>query len=175
MYKTLPNYVSLLVCMLLPCASLWPGVYIFLCLHSWVSLFLPLSVFDTLCPFYLYLCVFPSVCHPDHHCSRVFTMDVSGFVFLTACVSVSAYTLVCISLLHSCFLPLGTACVCAFLSCLLPFMWVSLGVHVSVCLLFSLCLSVEHACGRIDRQEKLPWYTLSLRPSMSVKRLKEMI
>lgn len=165
MYKTLLNYGLLLVCMLLPCASLWPGVGIFLCLHSWVSFFWPLSVFDSLCPFYLYLCVFPSVCLPGHRCSRVFTMDVSGFVFLfqhiPLCVSPS-FTLVFCLWVRPVSVPF-------FLACLLPFMW------VLVCLLFSLCLSVEHACGRVGRQEKLPWYTLSLRPSMSVKRLKEMI
>lgn len=76
---------------------------IYFCLHSWVSLFLPLRAFDTLCPFYLYLCVFPSVCLPDYRCSRVFTVDVSGFVFLMTCVCVSAYTPVCISFLHLVF------------------------------------------------------------------------
>lgn len=139
MYKTLPSYASPLVCMLLPCASLWPGVYIFLCLHSWVSLFLPLSVFDTLCPFCLYLCAFPSVCLPDHRCSSLHSGRLWVCISDGMCLCFSIYPYV--YLLPSLLFSASGYSLC--LACVLLFMWVSLSAHVSVCLLFSLCLSVE--------------------------------
>lgn len=144
MYKTLPNYASLLVCMLLPCESLWPGMYIFQCLHSRVSLFLPLSDFDTLCPFSLYLCVFPSVSLPDHHCSSLH----SGRLW----VCISAYTRVCLppSLLFSASGHGLHLC----LSCLLAPIYV--GITKCACLSVStfLFMSLYWACLWESRQTR---------------------
>lgn len=153
-----------------PCASLWPGrcfpplcvVYMYLCLHLWVSLFLLLHAFDTLCTIlsvllYISLCVPPG----SSHCISLYSV----------CLWICASDGMCFCFWIYPWVPLGMACVC--LSSLLASIYLA---SLSVCLCvstFLLCLSVEQACGTVGRQgKKTPSYMPSLRPSMSGKRLK---
>lgn len=135
-YDTLSSYVLLLLPYFTPpCASLWPGrcfpplcvVYIYLCLHLWVSLFLLLHAFDTLCTIlsvllYISLCVPPG----SSHCISLYS------VRLWICASDGMCFCFCIYP----WVPLGMACV--GLSCLLASLYVSLTKCVSQCVRFSL-------------------------------------
>ena len=139
-------------------------IYISLCLHLWVSLAafecLWHSVSHSVCIF----CVFSSVSLlAASHCISI--VAVSEFVLDGMHISFCIFPL-CISLSLS-FCAYGMVClrVCVFL--LLPFLCASLSGYLIVSTF--LCLSVQHACRRVGRQEKLPWYTPSLRPSLSVK------
>lgn len=166
----------LFACFTLPCVSIWPGtcfffsfIYISLCLHLWVSLAasecLWHSVFHSVC---IFVCIF--LCEPPH-CISLYLYPGCLWV----CFRWHAYLVLHFSLSLS-------FCACGyglFVSVCVPFSCSHLCVHhwvvISLCPLLSVCLSVQHACGKVGRQEKLPWYTPSIRPSLSVKRLKEII
>ena len=177
MYETLPSYVLLLICMLHSalCIYLTRHLLFFLChIYFSVSPFMSLSccfwMSLTLCvPFCLYFCVyFPLWASP---CISLYLY--SGCLWV--CFRWHAYLVLHFSLYLS-------FCACGyglFVSVCVSFSCSHLCVHhwvvISLCPLPSVCLSVQHACGRVGRQEKLPWYTSSIRPSLSVKRLKEII
>lgn len=133
----------------LPCVSLWPSVCFFssllyMCFVSPFRRLLLLSVVDTLCPILsVLLCI--SLCMPPWSSQGIgrFTVVVSVSVFLRAHVIVFTYIHPYVSLPLFLFAPLGMACMRVFLASLLPFMWAPLSI--SMCPLFSICLSVEHA------------------------------
>ena len=165
-------------CFTLPCASLWPGTcffsmsYIFLWVSIYESLLLLLNVFDTLCPIlFVFLCVFSSVSLPT--ASHCISIAVSEFVVDGMHISFCIFP--CAAPFLSLFVPVGMVCLWVCVSFFCSHLCVHHWVVISLCSLFSVCFSVQHACGRAGRQEKLPWYTPSLRPSLSVKRLKEII
>lgn len=91
-----------------------------------------------------------------------------------ACISRSAFS-PCAAPFLSLFVPVGIVCLWVCVSFFCSHLCVHHWVVISLCPLFSVCFSVQHACGRVGRQEKFPWYTPSLRPSLTVKRLKEII
>ena len=167
----------LFACFTLPRASLWPGTcFLPIChKHLSVSPFMSLSccfwMSLTLCvPFCLYfLCLFlrePPCC--------ISLYLHSGCLWV--CFRRHAYLILHFPLMYlpfSLFLCLWAWFVCECVSFFCSHFCVHHWVVISLCPL--LCLSVQHAWGRVGRQEKLPWYTPSLRPSLSVKRLKEII
>lgn len=179
MDEALPSYVLLLICMLHSalCISLtrhllfFYVIYISLCLHLWVSLAASECLWHAVSHSVCVFCAFSSVSLPTaSHCISI--VAVSEFVMDGMHISFCIFPL-CSSLSLS-FCACGYSLfvsVCVFL--LLPFMCASLSGYLVV--FTFLCLSVQHACGRVGRQEKLPWYTPSLRPSLTVKRLKEII
>lgn len=161
----------LFACFALPCVSLWSGVCFLCCvyfssLHLCISLFLLLTVFDTLCPalgaMFVYFFLWASLIHhtvsiPWMSLSLCFWWHKFSFCIFPCVCSFSFFLCLCV----------WSVCVCFLLVCsyLCGHHW----VDVSVCPLFSGCLSDEPGCGSRQTRQAPVIYTLSQTQSVTKK------
>lgn len=178
MYEICPiTSCRLLAYFALSCMSLWPSVlsscllYVRLCISVYESLFCFWVSLTPSVPFYLFFCIFLFLCLPGHltlsealsRClCNCFWWHVFLFLHISLCVSPSLFL----------FVPLGMACVCVFLACSHH---VGTTKWVSQCVRSSLYVSLLSMPVGHEADEKLPRYIPSLKSSLSVKRLKEVI